>query len=120
MAISFEILEEDIFGRTGRLKVGEKVLKTPALLPVVNPHLPLITPAEMKSLGAGALITNAYIFYRSREFREPALARGLHDLLGFDGIIMTDSGSFQSLRYTGTSRYPIPTRSCSSGPLGAI
>jgi 7-cyano-7-deazaguanine tRNA-ribosyltransferase len=95
MAISFEILEEDIFGRTGRLKVGDKILKTPALLPVVNPHLPLITPAEMKSLGAGALITNAYIFYRSKEFREPALARGLHDLLGFDGIIMTDSGSFQ-------------------------
>lgn len=115
MAISFEILEEDIFGRTGRLKVGEKVLKTPALLPVVNPHLPLITPAEMKSLGAGALITNAYIFYRSKEFREPALARGLHDLLGFDGIIMTDSGSFHS-RYTGTSRYPIQTRSCSSDP----
>ena len=95
MAISFEILEEDIFGRTGRLKVGEKILKTPALLPVVNPHLPLITPAEMKSLGVGALITNAYIFHRSKEFREPALTRGLHDLLGFDGIIMTDSGSFQ-------------------------
>ncbi|MEI7433272.1 MAG: tRNA guanosine(15) transglycosylase TgtA [Methanomicrobiales archaeon] len=95
MAIEFEILEEDIFGRIGRLKVGDKILKTPALLPVVNPHLPLITPAEMKSLGAGALITNAYIFYRSKEFREPALARGLHDLLGFDGIIMTDSGSFQ-------------------------
>ncbi len=95
MAISFEILEEDIFGRSGRLKVGEKILKTPALLPVVNPHLPLITPAEMKSLGVGALITNAYIFYRSKEFREPALARGLHDVLGYDGIIMTDSGSFQ-------------------------
>jgi len=95
MAISFEVLEEDIFGRNGRLKVGEKILKTPALLPVVNPHLPLITPSEMKSLGVGALITNAYIFYRSKEFREPALSRGLHDLLGFDGIIMTDSGSFQ-------------------------
>ncbi len=95
MSISFEILEEDIFGRSGRLKVGEKIIKTPALLPVVNPHLPLITPAEMKSMGVGALITNAYIFYRSAEFREPALLRGLHEVLGFDGIIMTDSGSFQ-------------------------
>lgn len=95
MSISFEILEEDIFGRTGRLKVGDKILKTPALLPVVNPHLPLIPPSEMKQLGIGALITNAYIFYRSREFREPALSRGLHEVLGFDGIIMTDSGSFQ-------------------------
>jgi 7-cyano-7-deazaguanine tRNA-ribosyltransferase len=95
MAISFGVLDEDINGRTGRLKVGNKTLKTPAFLPVVNPHLPLIPPAEMQSLGIGAVITNAYIFYRSKEFREPALLRGLHDVLGFDGIIMTDSGSFQ-------------------------
>jgi 7-cyano-7-deazaguanine tRNA-ribosyltransferase len=95
MTISFEILDEDINGRCGRLRVGDKVLKTPALLPVVNPHLPVIPPAELKAMGAGAIITNAYIFYRSREFREQAISRGLHDVLGFDGIIMTDSGSFQ-------------------------
>ena len=95
MSISFEILDEDINGRCGRLTVGNKVLKTPALLPVVNPHLPVIPPKELRAMGAGAIITNAYIFYRSSEFREPALTRGLHDLLGFDGIIMTDSGSFQ-------------------------
>jgi 7-cyano-7-deazaguanine tRNA-ribosyltransferase len=95
MTISFEILDEDINGRCGRLRVGDKVLKTPALLPVVNPHLPVIPPAELKAMGAGAIITNAYIFYRSREFRDQALSRGLHDVLGFDGIIMTDSGSFQ-------------------------
>jgi len=95
MTISFEILDEDINGRCGRLKVGDNVLKTPALLPVVNPHLPVIPPPELKAMGAGAIITNAYIFYRSSEFREQALSRGLHDVLGFDGIIMTDSGSFQ-------------------------
>jgi 7-cyano-7-deazaguanine tRNA-ribosyltransferase len=95
MVLSFEVLDEDIYGRTGRLKVGKKILKTPALLPVVNPHVPLIAPPEMQKLGVGAVITNAYIFYRSKEFREPAAALGLHDVLGFDGIIMTDSGSYQ-------------------------
>ncbi len=95
MTISFEILDEDINGRCGRLRVGDKVLKTPALLPVVNPHLPVISPPELKAMGIGAIITNAYIFYRSSEFREQVLSRGLHDVLGFNGIIMTDSGSFQ-------------------------
>ncbi|HVP95274.1 MAG TPA: tRNA guanosine(15) transglycosylase TgtA [Methanoregulaceae archaeon] len=95
MTISFEILDEDINGRCGRLRVGDKVIKTPALLPVVNPHLPVIPPPELKAMGAGAIITNAYIFYRSSEFRGQALSRGLHEVLDFDGIIMTDSGSFQ-------------------------
>ncbi|RXE55234.1 7-cyano-7-deazaguanine tRNA-ribosyltransferase [Methanoculleus taiwanensis] len=95
MAISFEIIHKDIAGRIGKLKVGERTIRTPALLPVVNPHLPLVTPREMQEMGVEALITNAYIFNRSTEFRERALAEGLHAVLDFDGVIMTDSGSFQ-------------------------
>ncbi|HZD43603.1 MAG TPA: tRNA-guanine transglycosylase, partial [Methanomicrobiales archaeon] len=95
MVIHFEVTEKDIAGRIGRLKVGEKTLATPALLPVVNPHLPLITPTEMAGMGVQALITNAYIFYRSEEFRNRTLESGLHEILDFDGIIMTDSGSYQ-------------------------
>ncbi|MDH7510182.1 MAG: tRNA guanosine(15) transglycosylase TgtA [Methanolinea sp.] len=95
MGIHFEILEEDIAGRIGRLKAGEHVVRTPILLPVVNPHLQPVLPREMKALGAEGLITNAYIFSRSEEFRDRALASGLHDVLGFEGLIMTDSGAFQ-------------------------
>jgi 7-cyano-7-deazaguanine tRNA-ribosyltransferase len=46
-------------------------------------------------MGVEALITNAYIFSQSRQFRERALNEGLHRVLDFDGVIMTDSGSFQ-------------------------
>lgn len=95
MVIHFEVLEEDIAGRMGRLKVGERVVRTPILLPVVNPHLQPVLPKEMETLGAEGLITNAYIFSRSEEFRDRALSNGLHDVLGFDGLIMTDSGAFQ-------------------------
>jgi 7-cyano-7-deazaguanine tRNA-ribosyltransferase len=95
MAIAFESLHSDIAGRLGKLTVGKKVLKTPALLPVINPHLPLVTPKEMRDMGVEALITNAYIFSQSRQYRERALDEGLHRLLDFDGVIMTDSGSFQ-------------------------
>jgi len=95
MPITFEVTEKDIAGRLGRLKAGHRAIRTPALLPVVNPHLQPVTAAEMQAMGAEGLITNAYIFSRSGDFRERALSLGLHRLLGFDGLIMTDSGSFQ-------------------------
>lgn len=95
MAFGFEQQHKDIAGRVGRLRVGAKVVRTPALLPVVNPHLQVVTPAEMHAMGVEALITNAYIFYRSDRFRDAALERGLHAVLDFPGVIMTDSGSFQ-------------------------
>ncbi|HSQ93319.1 MAG TPA: tRNA guanosine(15) transglycosylase TgtA, partial [Methanoregula sp.] len=95
MGIAFESLASDIAGRSGKLTVGKKSVKTPALLPVINPHLQLVTPNELQRMGVEALITNAYIFSQSREFRERALNEGLHRVLDFDGVIMTDSGSFQ-------------------------
>ncbi|MGB9176598.1 MAG: tRNA guanosine(15) transglycosylase TgtA [Methanoregula sp.] len=95
MGIAFESLSSDIAGRSGRLTAGKKTVKTPALLPVVNPHLQIVTPKELQAMGVEALITNAYIFSQSKQFRERALSEGLHKVLDFDGVIMTDSGSFQ-------------------------
>lgn len=99
MGIRFELLEKDIAGRLGRLRVGGKTVHTPALFPVVNPHLPLITPVEIQAMGAEAIITNAYIFSQSERFREEARVKGLHRVLGFEGVIMTDSGAFQQSVY---------------------
>jgi len=99
MTIRFEVREKDIAGRLGHLKVGQKTVATPVLLPVVNPHLPLVTPREMQDMGVQALITNAYIFRTSERFRDVALRDGLHRVLDFDGVIMTDSGAFQQSVY---------------------
>ena len=95
MTITFEIIDKDIAGRIGKISCGKKTITTPALLPVINPHIQLVTPAEMQKMGIEALITNAYIISKSSEYREQALTKGLHEMLGFDGVIMTDSGSFQ-------------------------
>ncbi len=81
--------------RTGKLVAGKKVIRTPALLPVINPHLMLVTPKELREMGVEALITNAYIFSQSKQYSERVKEEGLHKLLDFDGVIMTDSGSFQ-------------------------
>jgi len=97
----FEISDADAAGRIGELSVprADTTVETPALLPVINPHLRTIDPAEMADMGAQILITNSYIFYGSDEYREAALEEGLHDVLDFPGPIMTDSGSFQLAEY---------------------
>jgi 7-cyano-7-deazaguanine tRNA-ribosyltransferase len=98
----FEVSDYDGAGRLGALAVprADVTVETPALLPVINPHVQTLSPATIEdTFGAEALITNSYILHGSDELREPALADGLHDLLGFSGAIMTDSGSFQLSEY---------------------
>jgi 7-cyano-7-deazaguanine tRNA-ribosyltransferase len=95
MSAIFEIIDKDAGGRIGRLRTPHGTVETPAVMPVINPNIQLISPKEMRSFGAEILITNSYIIYRKEELRSIALEKGLHELLGFDGPIMTDSGSFQ-------------------------
>ncbi|MFB6296030.1 MAG: tRNA guanosine(15) transglycosylase TgtA [Halobacteriales archaeon] len=97
----FEIDHADAAGRVGELSIprADATVETPALMPVVNPHVRTIEPGDLAELGARMLITNSYIFYGSDEYREAALEEGLHEVLDFDGPIMTDSGSFQLAEY---------------------
>jgi len=98
----FEIRGQDAAGRLGTLSVPRAGLavETPALLPVVNPHLQTVAPRRLADeFGAEILITNSYILHGSDDLREEVIERGLHDLLEFPGAIMTDSGSFQLAEY---------------------
>lgn len=91
----FEILQKDCAGRIGRLETRHGTIETPAIMPVVNPNIQTIKPSELRKFGAEIIITNSYIIYRKPDLRERALRDGLHSLIGFDGPIMTDSGSYQ-------------------------
>jgi 7-cyano-7-deazaguanine tRNA-ribosyltransferase len=98
----FEVRDYDAAGRRGELTVprADLTVETPALLPVVNPHVQTVPPAQLEAeFGAEILITNSYVLHGSDDLREPALEQGLHDLLDFSGAIMTDSGSFQLAEY---------------------
>ncbi|MFC6615734.1 tRNA guanosine(15) transglycosylase TgtA [Halopenitus salinus] len=98
----FEIRAHDGAARIGSLTVPRAGVdvETPALLPVVNPNVLTIDPSRLRStFGVDVLITNSYIIHSTDRVRERALEEGLHDLLGFDGAIMTDSGSFQLAEY---------------------
>ncbi len=96
--MSFEIRERDLCARIGRLKTKSGTVETPLLFPVVNPAIQPIPPKIMQeTFGCKALITNAYII--KKQFKEEAIRRGIHDLLGFKGVVMTDSGAYQILMY---------------------
>ncbi len=94
-----EIKSRDLAGRIGKLKANGKKVETPLLLPVINPRKQEISLDEMKSLGIEGIITNAYLLWKDEKTRKEILSSGIHDFLGFDGLIMTDSGAFQLMQY---------------------
>lgn len=96
----FEITDRDGRARIGRLHTDHGILETPALLPVINPNIRTIEPREMwDRYGIGALITNSYIIWKHEELKSKALKDGVHELINYPGVIMTDSGTFQSYVY---------------------
>ncbi len=96
----FELKERDGLSRMCELTTRHGKVTTPVLLPVVNPNFRTITPSEMQDrMGVRMLITNSYIIRGREVLREKALKDGIHALLGFEGPIMTDSGTFQDHVY---------------------
>ncbi len=93
----FEIIDKDAMGRICRIDTPHGKIETPTILPVINPNIPLIDAKEMSKFGAQAIITNAYILYRS--MRDEVLQRGVHGVLHVDMPVMTDSGSYQLMVY---------------------
>jgi len=99
---AFEVLERDGLARLGRLETPHGPIDTPVLLPVVHPdpERQPVAPEEMRQLlGIRAVITSAYITWRTPVLRVRAERDGIHGLLGFDGPVMTDSGAFQQHAY---------------------
>ena len=96
----FEITERDGWARLGKLHTSTHVLNTPCLLPVINPNIRTVEPREMwEKYGFEALITNSYVIWKNERLKDEALADGVHKLLDYPGVIMTDSGTFQNYVY---------------------
>ncbi|MGQ4556641.1 tRNA guanosine(15) transglycosylase TgtA [Halobellus sp. GM3] len=98
----FELRDGDAAGRIGELSVPRAgvTVETPTLMPVINPNIRTVSPSRLESdFGAEILITNSYIIHTSEDLRQKALDVGLHEMLDFDGAIVTDSGSFQLAEY---------------------
>jgi len=101
--MKFEINDIDALARLGSIKLNNKEMLTPNLFPVVHPYKNIISPFDLKKIGAQCLFTNAYIIYKNENLRTQVLQKGVHDFLNYDGIIATDSGAFQQYIYNDDS-----------------
>jgi len=94
MVGEFEVTDEDLAGRVGLLITKSGKLETPAFFPVINPFKSEITTRDIEEVGFKNIITNAYLI--KKKFGKNI---DIHELLNFNGIIMTDSGAYQILQY---------------------
>lgn len=91
----FEVLEEDLAGRIGRLETAHGKIETPIFFPVINPFKKEVNIEDLlNNFRINNIITNAYLLYK----------KGIHNIsvhqfLNFNGVIMLDSGAYQILQY---------------------
>lgn len=93
----FEVRYSDLAARIGKLETPHGVVETPAFVPVVHPVRQTVSTQFLKRIGFDVVITNAYI--TMRHYGDIARKRGIHDIIGYDGAVMTDSGGYQVLEY---------------------
>ena len=93
----FEITKSDLEGRIGILHSNHGKIETPAYVPVIHPVKQIIPTKKIKEIGFDLVITNAYI--TMKKFGQDATKSGIHDIINFDGAVMTDSGGYQVLEY---------------------
>ncbi len=104
----FEIKSRDGLGRLGKLKINNKTVETPTIMPVIhpNPKKQLVSMDVIKKL-TDVIITNSYITYTNEDLKAIAEEKGIHKLIGYDKVITTDSGSFQLSVYGNISVSPL-------------
>jgi queuine tRNA-ribosyltransferase len=100
---TFSVIARDGAARAGVLRTAHGEVPTPAFMPVgTKGTVKSVDPDELRALGAGIVLGNAYhLHFRPGEELIAELG-GLHAFMGWDGPILTDSGGFQvfSLRDT--------------------
>lgn len=103
--MEFEVNNTDLLGRTGKISIRGKNLETPYLFPVIHPIRQELDVSKIRNLGFNGIMTNSYILFKNA--KEECIEKGLHSFLGFDGIVMTDSGGYQVLRYASIEVQPV-------------
>ena len=93
---AFDIAATDGLARTGAITMARGTIRTPAFMPVgTAATVKAMKPADVRSGGADVILGNTYhLMLRPGAERLERLG-GLHDWMGWDGPILTDSGGYQ-------------------------
>ncbi len=98
VANHFEVVQScpHTSARTGTLHTPHGFIATPAFVPVATQAaVKSLAPEEVKALGAQMVLSNTYHLYLRPGAAIIAGLGGLHQFMGWDGPIVTDSGGFQ-------------------------
>jgi 7-cyano-7-deazaguanine tRNA-ribosyltransferase len=94
----FEISDNDLWGRIGTIETSKTTVLTPSFVPVVHPikskNLVDVSTFQTR-FGVDLIITSSYIL--RKQFNDKPI--DLAQQTDFQGLIMTDSGAYQSLVY---------------------
>jgi len=82
--------------RAGELVTPHGTVPTPVFLPVGSQGVvKTLTPQEVKALGINMVLANTYHLYLRPGIGVIEKLGGLHNFMGWDGAILTDSGGYQ-------------------------
>ncbi|MGA2191982.1 MAG: tRNA guanosine(34) transglycosylase Tgt [Nitrospirota bacterium] len=98
MIFRFELLGADTGSkaRLGLIKTPHGDIETPVFMPVgTQATVKTMTPDDLKSLGAGIILSNTYHLYLRPGHELIQKLGGLHGFMGWDRPILTDSGGYQ-------------------------
>src|SRR3954462_13430381 len=98
MADHFQLLKTDsaTAARRGKLRTRHGTVETPIFMPVgTQGTVKSLTPAQIKETGAQIILGNTYHLNLRPGSELVRELGGLHQFMGWDGPILTDSGGFQ-------------------------
>lgn len=98
----FMITKTDGIARAGIFKTPHGNIHTPVFMPVgTQATVKAITPAQLDELGTQIILSNTYHLYLRPGADLIAEMGGLHNFMGWQNPILTDSGGFQVFSLNG-------------------
>ena len=92
----FTIAATDGAARTGTIAMQRGEIRTPAFMPVgTAATVKAMKPADVRATGADIILGNTYHLMLRPGAERVARLGGLHDFMGWDRPILTDSGGYQ-------------------------
>lgn len=94
--LKFELLNTDGHARRGRLKLAHGTVETPIFMPVgTYGSVKAMSPANLNDIAAQIILGNTFHLWLRPGLDTIRKFGGLHQFIGWDKPILTDSGGFQ-------------------------
>lgn len=94
--LTFETLATDGLARRGRMRINHGIVETPMFMPVgTYGAVKGMSPTDLETVGARIILGNTFHLWLRPGLEVIERFGGLHDFIGWDGPILTDSGGFQ-------------------------